>query len=1429
MISAKTAPGNGVAARISRLTEGKRGAWARILGLGLLMVLLLGASVAFTGSLAHADEDKDEKNYSLYALASNAGAYFGNANSPDNDDCNDQGDRSCMPNWRGVTENSPGSAGSLMGYVDDDFSFSLQWFYSAVSGSSKTVGYDSFEATNDNNQRIGTLDGMLAYAHFGAANQALGFDSMDGGAGSGIIHALGGSIVWLLFILAMGISWLFGIIIKILQLLNPFLWFYNGVKAVSPDWAQGMVTGANAQGQDVTTIIGSGDARSGLVNMVTKWYSVLLDMSWTVIVPLMIGLFIVSLVFLKNGSRGSLFKKIVVRLLFIGVGLPLIGGMYTSALNQFDDSFGQSAGPSRVVLSTYVDFNKWATSERLAIPESASISWNAKSGAPNGESLLNARNSALAINVKSNSTFESLSSVVAPNGSNANDVWSNTDNKVSKNGDSRKSVAATLDILNRYISGQTTKASDFETGIKSSIMDIPNNQVKQERKRDWFIGKSYEKSKEFGEKGKPVDPVDHPVISVRGGLTSTDNGGNSKTFSSNNVDSRCGYKVVGANGNPANCNLSPLAMFNYLNTSFDSHSMTTYSSNKATSGFTRESHASVSQVGAGPSAFMYWANSVVLLGSLVLLGLFYGVGMLVGALKRTISLMASIVPATLGSIAGIAKVVIYGVALVLEVMVTVFIYQFVAELLIELPSLIEGPIGVLVTNTESVFSGNVLGSAAVLVMTFLSICIIIGVTFILLRVRRSVLDALDEMVTKFIDKFLETNTPPTPSGGGAMAGLARGAGAGAGMAATNKMMDKINGGNGGKSQNKATQGGTNGAKTRGTNVGGTNGPRQPALAGVGSRGELEGGSDGRDGIDGGPNSPTGPNAPITDGGGSGAYALEGGQGYAGVDGARGTQGTNAAGLGQDGTSGRDGSNGALGGVSRADRDKQLARQVAENGGLPDRGVNLTGKPQPRHGVAGAAGVGAIGAVGSGGRHGSAGQQGSDAQGLDGRQGQNGQGAASSAGARGTNGSDARGLRPGERRAVSAPNAPTNLAGTAGANGANVGRGADGTVGASGAAGVVSSKGGRSAISAGAAGAAGAHGQHGQSGAQSVGSQAGKNSKASQTHVSTSNAGTPGSATAASAKPGVGKSAKASATPAKGLQAKPTTGKPTAGKVVGGAVKGAAAGAATGFQAGKFVPGVGTAVATGGGAVIGGAAGARAAAKGTDPKAAAQGKRHKPVPAGTAQRAVSAQRNAQVTSKTRQAVQSASAQAQNRPATQVQASKKQAPAAQVQRPVQNQAAPGVRATQAKTPGTQVPRQSTQGGSPAKNAGSRAQAPGQGRRVASAPQATTQKAPAPKQAQQVAPSVKQSKPKVEAARRSTPVKPVVSQPQAPRVQPAPQPSRSAQAAQPVVQQPQSRREARALQGQPNQRASQDAVRNRPVATGRKAQKPDASDES
>ncbi|WP_394941225.1 hypothetical protein [Psychromicrobium sp. YIM B11713] len=921
--------------------------WVRTLTGTLLLALLVPLMFLMVTSTAHAADDQEKEDYSLYKLSSNANVYFADRLSP----------KSSNPapdsKWAGIYQN-PAEAGSMMGYADDGNW--VNWLFSTVTGASHTVKLDVFP---DGYQ------GMKSYAQFGAANADLGLDKMYSAAGfDPIIRGVGGALMWLVYILAIGVGLLFWGFIQILQFMNPFLWFHKGLAAVSPaykNFADGMVT-SNVNGQETVHAAPSG--LSGLEGFIAEWYGALVSMSWGVLVPLFIGFLLIGLVFFKKMDRGSAFKKIVVRVLFLAFGLPLFGGMYTSILSQFSEDLGtQNSGPTQVVASTYVDFEGWMNKDRLHVPDNASITWDPSTGHSLPISTFSVRNTALAINKQVHSgELANLSVAAVDKNSNASSVWANTSNI---NGDKVQQSDASgagmvIDMLWRYMSHQTVNASDFESKIQGEIQ--ANSTMAQTYKQQLFTKSKYEDASGFGEEAagqSGVNPEQHPLFSTNhAGLTSSAADGTKGVSFSSSGTTQCDFRVVkDGTKYPLDCNLAPMAAYNYQNTEFNADSMTVYSANKSASGFTRTFHSSVAQVGTGASAFMYWANAFVLLLCMALLGITYGLGMLTASLKRGFSTIVAVPFATLGSIASIAKVIIYATAMILEVLVTVFLYQFASKLLISLPQLIESPIANLLKpsngNFVNVLASSTLGPVLVVVMTLVSILLILGVTITLMRVRGSALKAMDEAATKLVDRFLETNTPPKASSG-LMPAMASGLGAGAGSA----MASRLGGSKGSSSMNNMGKAGDQSSKTgvQSTNVGGTNG--RSSIEGGQQKGELEAGTtsgnpdDGGNagGLNGGPGGPGLPGGPGANGK---AKALPGGSGSGGADGVDGADGSApvgpdagpASGDGRGSTADQGSTINAsdrAGQGSRSLDDRQVAQRVRQQGGLTQLGIGSVG-------------------------------------------------------------------------------------------------------------------------------------------------------------------------------------------------------------------------------------------------------------------------------------------------------------------------------------------------------------------------------------------------------------------------------------------------------------------------------------------------------
>ena len=861
--------GRGSASPPGALQRGKgkgRLSGHRPMALVVMLVMALGGLLGLAPMAASAAAD-EVMSFTFYRVASSTTALFSTVQDPANDG-------TFPADWQAVMTDA-GSAGSLLGYADPNFSDVQGWLAAKLSGSSDAIGYDTLKIKDaDGNTVAGGQQGMLTYAYFGAALKGMGLDGTSTGLSLGFMNFLMGGVVMILYVLSGAVDFLFFAVMSVLKLLNPFKLFYLGVAAISPEFAEGMVGGDPGQGALSPFF-------SGLASWIGGWYQALNGLAWTVMVPLFIAIFVVGLLLFKKMNRGGALKKILIRIGFLGLGLPLVGMMYTGMVNSMADATESgNSGSTRVVMSTYVDFEGWAMQSRLAVPDGAVIAWSARDNQPSGTAQSNVRNTALAINNQTH--LLGLAPIISSGATDAS--WSNQAFEGGE--DERKTTASkyftVMDVLVRYMNNSQVSAASFETAAKGQLSTSSFYQDNRETVKSWF--------EDMTKDAKKANPVGNPLVAVPfdTGLIGTMEGGN-RVFSSNTSGCSFSGTTITYDGSPRACNLAPLAMYNYLNTDFGSTSMTMYSSSNVMSEATRSIHNSVNQVGTGTMSLLYWFNAVVLLGSFVLIGFGYAFAILFTNIRRSFQIMTAVPFATLGAIAAIAKVLVYSIALILEVIVTIFLYKIVQEFLVSLPQIIEMPFAAALNNGGTGdFAGFIAfltsGWAFGLVVTLLSIIGVTVFTVMALRARKALVKAMEEAVTKIVEKFTETSIG-TPGGGGKMApALAGGLAAGAGAAAASRMM----GGGNAKGPKGGALPGTSGGGPEAVSVGGVpgapGGGGDDAGGGAGGLGALTGGGgsestvdgdigvgDGTLGIEGGSNGDPGTQAAIgagTDGAGA---------------------------------------------------------------------------------------------------------------------------------------------------------------------------------------------------------------------------------------------------------------------------------------------------------------------------------------------------------------------------------------------------------------------------------------------------------------------------------------------------------------------------------------------------------------------------------
>lgn len=826
--------------------------WHRVGAIVALVAVLFGLAAALA-SPARATGD-DPEDLSLYAVGSSLTSFFASTIKPDSK-------VELSDDWEKIL-GSPATGGAVLGYADKDLN-PIEWLIAQATSSSQSIEYSTL-----------SVEGVRQYAEFGATLSALGVDSQSGGFGSNMIRLLGGGILFVGVLISGLVDWVFSAALQMMIWMNPFQWLINAVESYSPTMADGMVQGGVTE---------SGGLFSGLASYVSGIYSTVRSLSWAVIVPLFI--MSAALFVLLGKSKGGWFHKLVVRLLFIGIGVPLLGSMYTNSLNAMSDSLkGGDTGVAKVIASTYVDFEAWAQHSRLAVPKGATIEWDREKNSPTDKAVASIQDTARAINVMSYPEFEGMGSLMT-----AGDEIDWTRIKRSKSDstameDENRARARAVSMLSRYMSHETFDSSTFAGSIQGGLTG-PGAPSGAE---SWFSSLRGDKI--------PDDVADNPLLTTAGGLKATVDGSTVKFTSS--ADSR---QASCAGSTSQACSMSVMGMYNYLNTAFDSKSMTVYSRAKGSSAAVIKSHDSVTLVGTGATSLIYWLSAVTLVAAFVIVGIGYAASMMFGNISKGIKVLTAVPFAMMGALGAITKVIVFTAVMLVEALATIFVYKIVQELLLAMPRIF---------NNAMVWVLDLVGLADKpgfslfvnqgIIVTM--IVVVIMFTIVSLRVRRAVITALSEAAKKIVEAMVGVSAGGAGGGGGRLGNLAASAAGGAGSAAMHNRM-------GGK------------------------GAAVPAAAGAaaGAGGAQAGAAAGAEGANGQAGAP---DAPGTQPGSGGAVA---------------------GGSGPGGTSG-----GPVGGASRAvdSSDQQLGEKVATDGLTMDPGAAGAAKGAP---AATAAGTGAAGA------------------------------------------------------------------------------------------------------------------------------------------------------------------------------------------------------------------------------------------------------------------------------------------------------------------------------------------------------------------------------------------------------------------------------------------------------------------------------------
>lgn len=686
----------------------KRHMWCYIGILAVLLTLLWSVPVYATSD--DGASSPEEIGVSLYETQTALAAYVNDVVGVNGTDLHDSN--------RVESTGSVGNAGAYVGYGDADRGF-YSFLMSNLTYGASTSTYSAWQeiCDSDSNQ-------VYAYTRFGYVLTDSGLDSTASQSGVSFRGVVGIATL-LLYVFSELIPKMFSLALMLLSWFNPFS-FLSHASSFQGYWHDAFPSAPSQLGVLV-------DFFCNLFDFITT------ELTWAVTVPLFIVMVAVQILMLRKPAASPLIN-LLKRIGFLAIGIPICAGLYTGVLNDLGEIVSNNTASSQIVASTVFDFEAWAKESQLAIPNgiliqsapsdasdttaygntsNVSTATTANEGTATAEMLRKIRTAAYTINRENHTAFANMNDILVTDYAHfmlSGDLWNSNASSVSNVGnqsflgltDLQEDLEVSEGIVNmiwRYTNNSFYRASDFETAYmnlltttyrtdmghtgstsgsssnRDTVYDMfdMTNEVD-----DWMNRKDNDnrciwKGNTTGQTGDVhLEWVTKSWNIFHGGTLKVD------TYTPTSVMTFTSPAAYNSDKG-----LSVQSMYNFLSTSFDENSIVVYSNMNSVSENTKQQHHSVNMVGGGVLSFAFVMNMLIILAVLVVIAFVFSLKLALTNLKRGFQLLASIPFAMLGAIKSIAQVISYVVAMIMELVVSVFLYMFISDLLILVAMIVE--------------------------------------------------------------------------------------------------------------------------------------------------------------------------------------------------------------------------------------------------------------------------------------------------------------------------------------------------------------------------------------------------------------------------------------------------------------------------------------------------------------------------------------------------------------------------------------------------------------------------------------------------------------------------------------------------------------------------------------------------------------------
>ena len=737
----------------------------------LTIVICLSCAYGLTVKLdptvnAAATSKTSATDYSWATMSQAAAQYLGQTTSPD-------GTHGADVN---VPSSSTGFAGAFLGYLtpDNESNYSVASLESANTVSYSYTTLDKFSSMFDSN---GTAwrDSAKVYAGFGYALTSSGIDEpVIIGQTADDKRNIIGPIVLIIFLLCMALPKFFEMVLTFLSVANPFRLFL-GSGSVLRSIVPSIATGAGFDNRNTAVQSTMSNALNTLADTVTGLYNALYNLSFAAVIPIMIALALFAWLVLRK-SAGSVFKNLIIRVVFIGLGVPLMLACYTAAIDSVKDfTIKASTGtPITVITSTFCDYGTWVLGkfssgfDYMQLPTGVTLKVNQSGDTYEYDNTSTSdRRLVQLLNAKANYIF-AIDTPLSDETSAEKIAEDDIKLVSSVSGTSSEAkTKAVINLLQSYTKGEYITAGNLATKLNSVFSYHSENVQKQ-----YMI--LFNQSNNWSDfDPKYVAGFKHDVPD--GAFIVDIDDASAKSFAENRLvgtslvdNSRNLFYTTGtsgfAPGSYSGAGTSPfckMAAYNMLSSTFSDTAVTVYSTTATSTNQVQLAHYSVSIAGQGYMELAYVFDACAIMCCLMVLGYGYGFALLFACFKGLIQIFPKVLTGMIGSIKGIAGSVALIAALIVEIIGTCIMYALGSMFVEGIYRLIEEPLAKILTSVA-----DLPAQAAALVTIVASAIIIIKLTMTLLKYRTAVVKSVSETATSFINKFMQTNvvTPNLESG-----------------------------------------------------------------------------------------------------------------------------------------------------------------------------------------------------------------------------------------------------------------------------------------------------------------------------------------------------------------------------------------------------------------------------------------------------------------------------------------------------------------------------------------------------------------------------------------------------------------------------------------------------------------------------------------